>query len=103
MLSCRFYLREIISSSYKQRTVYEERYIELSDYCCKLSTEQVMGFYIFWKKILLNFNRTVMVDRQPIASRKTVYACGKSINLSIEFLWAMAVGGIYLYIFEKKL
>ncbi len=48
--------------------------------------EHVIQLYNFFEYILLNSNLTVMVDRQPIAERKTEYACGKSLNLSIEFL-----------------
>ncbi len=77
-------------------------HVELSNWCCNLSSEQMTSFY---KKVLeyitLISPPTVIIDRYSITARITEYACGKLMHLFIEFLFASQASS-HKFVFPSK-
>ncbi len=65
-----------------------KRHVELSNWCCNSSSEQMISFYkTIFEYIVLISPLTVIVDRYAIVARKTECTCGNSMHLFIEFLF----------------
>ncbi len=43
--------------------------------------------FFFAEYSMLNSPPTITIDRNPIVARKSEYACGNSMHLSIEFIF----------------
>ncbi len=77
-------LNSIIRERDRTRGLDCKQHVELSNWCYKSSSEQMISFYK--KYIALISPQTVIVERYLIVARKTEYACGNSMHLLIEFL-----------------